>query len=75
MDPATINISFMIAFSAGSLSFISPCVLPLVPSYVSNITGLSLDDLSVSKDLDAVQLLAFTFHGIPQRPLQNIKPG
>jgi len=41
----TNNISFMIAFSAGFLSFISPCVLPLVPSYVSYITGLSLDDL------------------------------
>ncbi len=36
----------MIAFSAGFLSFISPCVLPLVPSYLSYITGLSLDELT-----------------------------
>lgn len=36
----------MIAFSAGFLSFISPCVLPIVPSYVSYITGLSLDELT-----------------------------
>jgi len=43
---ATGNISYMIAFSAGFLSFISPCVLPLVPSYVSYITGLSLDELT-----------------------------
>ncbi len=33
------------AFLAGILSFLSPCVLPLVPSYVSFITGLSLEDL------------------------------
>jgi cytochrome c-type biogenesis protein len=34
-----------IAFSAGLLSFLSPCVLPLIPSYVTFITGLSLDDV------------------------------
>ncbi len=43
---ATGNMSYMIAFSAGFLSFISPCVLPLVPSYISYITGLSLDELT-----------------------------
>jgi len=55
---ATANISFMIAFSAGFLSFISPCVLPLVPSYVSYITGLSLDDLSSSTDVRRVREIA-----------------
>jgi cytochrome c-type biogenesis protein len=34
------------AFSAGLLSFLSPCVLPLVPGYISFMTGLSLDELS-----------------------------
>ena len=43
---ATQNMSFFIAFSAGFLSFVSPCVLPLVPSYVSYITGLSLEELT-----------------------------
>lgn len=38
--------SLAIAFSAGFLSFISPCVLPLVPAYVSYITGLSLEELT-----------------------------
>ncbi len=33
------------AFAAGVVSFLSPCVLPLVPAYVSYIAGLSLDDL------------------------------
>jgi cytochrome c-type biogenesis protein len=39
------DISFTLAFLAGLFSFLSPCVLPLVPAYVSFITGLSLDDL------------------------------
>lgn len=43
---ATQNMSFFIAFSAGFLSFISPCVLPLIPSYISYITGLSLEELT-----------------------------
>jgi cytochrome c-type biogenesis protein len=40
------QISLFAAFAAGLLSFVSPCVLPLVPSYISYITGLSLDRLS-----------------------------
>ncbi len=39
------SVGLAIAFAAGVLSFLSPCVLPLVPSYVSFITGLSLDEL------------------------------
>ncbi len=40
------DISVLIAFSAGLLSFVSPCVLPLVPSYITYITGVSFKDLS-----------------------------
>jgi cytochrome c-type biogenesis protein len=40
------EISVLIAFSAGLLSFVSPCVLPLVPSYISYITGVSFKDLT-----------------------------
>ncbi|GJL62507.1 MAG: cytochrome C biogenesis protein CcdA [Nitrospirales bacterium] len=40
------QVSILAAFSAGFLSFISPCVLPLVPSYLSYITGLSVEELS-----------------------------
>ncbi len=40
------QISIFAAFSAGLLSFISPCVLPLVPSYLSYITGLSVENLA-----------------------------
>jgi len=40
------QVSLFAAFSAGLLSFISPCVLPLVPSYMSYITGLSVENLA-----------------------------
>ena len=40
------EISGLIAFSAGLLSFISPCVLPLVPSYLTYITGVSFHELT-----------------------------
>lgn len=42
------DVSFTLAFFAGVLSFLSPCVLPLVPAYVSFITGVSLDELRQS---------------------------
>ncbi|HED06378.1 MAG TPA: cytochrome c biogenesis protein CcdA [Ignavibacteria bacterium] len=42
------NVSLLIAFTAGFLSFIAPCVLPLVPSYLSYITGLTFKDLTGS---------------------------
>jgi cytochrome c-type biogenesis protein len=44
------GISSLIALSAGFLSFVSPCVLPLLPSYVSFITGLSMDELTKGGD-------------------------
>lgn len=39
------NITYWIAFTAGILSFASPCVLPLIPSYLTYITGLSFKQL------------------------------
>ena len=47
---SVVELSFVIAFLAGIASFISPCVLPLVPSYLTFITGISFDDL---KDRDS----------------------
>ncbi|MCR4437186.1 MAG: cytochrome c biogenesis protein CcdA [Clostridiales bacterium] len=43
------NISFILAFSAGLLSFLSPCVLPLIPAYVSYLTGLAVSELNTNK--------------------------
>jgi cytochrome c-type biogenesis protein len=39
------SVSFVVAFTAGLLSFLSPCVLPLIPSYVGFLTGMSVDEL------------------------------
>jgi cytochrome c-type biogenesis protein len=44
------EVGFLIALSAGVLSFLSPCVLPLVPSYLSFVTGMSLDELEAGSD-------------------------
>ncbi len=55
-------IGAMTAFAAGVISFLSPCVLPLVPGYVSFVAGSSLEDLrdGEAPKLQAV-LLAITF--------------
>ena len=39
------SVSFVVAFTAGLLSFLSPCVLPLIPSYIGFLTGMSLDQI------------------------------
>jgi len=56
-EPASLGLA--IAFSAGLLSFLSPCVLPLVPSYVTFITGLSLEDVTRSRRIALVHALLF----------------
>jgi cytochrome c-type biogenesis protein len=57
MQGASIGIT--ISFTAGVLSFLSPCVLPLIPSYVSFITGMSLDDVQRSRRIALVHSLLF----------------
>ena len=52
-------IGLTISFTAGVLSFLSPCVLPLIPSYISFITGLSLDDVQRSRRIALVHSLLF----------------
>ena len=37
--------NILIAFAGGLLSFLSPCVLPLVPGYISLMSGVSIDHL------------------------------
>lgn len=59
------SLSVLVAFTAGLLSFLSPCVLPLVPSYVTFITGMGLDDVSRARRTallhSALFVLGFTF--------------
>lgn len=49
------DISFSLAFLSGILSFLSPCVLPLVPSYVSYITGVSFEKLTSGEDRQRIR--------------------
>ena len=44
-DDPTRPLYFLTAFAAGIVSFLSPCVLPIVPAYLSLITGLTVGDL------------------------------
>lgn len=46
----TQTVSFPAAFLAGFLSFLSPCVLPLIPAYFTFITGFSLEELTESRN-------------------------
>ncbi len=57
------QISGLIAFSAGLLSFISPCVLPLVPSYITYITGVSFKELTDAEVRSKVRW-ATIFHSL-----------
>lgn len=55
------EVGFFIALSAGILSFLSPCVLPLVPSYLSFVTGMSLDELEAGEDQGRTMVHASLF--------------
>lgn len=55
------SVSFAVAFLAGLLSFLSPCVLPLVPSYLGFITGMSLDEMTAAPSRKAVLVPALLF--------------
>jgi len=54
-------VSFSIAFFAGLISFVSPCVLPLIPGYVSFICGTTLNELN-SKSKNFILRKSFFFH-------------
>ena len=53
------SLGLTIAFGAGLLSFLSPCVLPLIPSYVTFITGLSLEDVQKARRAALIHSLLF----------------
>ena len=54
-----VSLGVVISFTAGLLSFLSPCVLPLIPSYVTFVTGLSLEDVQRSRKTALVHALLF----------------
>ena len=53
-------IELVIAFGAGLISFLSPCVLPLIPGYISFISGASLNELLTNKKINIIPLILFT---------------
>jgi cytochrome c-type biogenesis protein len=53
------DVAVPIAFGAGLASFLSPCVLPLIPSYVTFITGMTLDDVARARRTALVHALLF----------------
>src|SRR3954454_5537819 len=69
----TLLLAIPVAFVAGLISFLSPCVLPLVPGYLSYVTGLSGADLEATTPVSdgpvtavapAAQLAAQRTHGV-----------
>ena len=52
---------YLIAFGAGLISFLSPCVLPLIPGYISYISGQSLQEILNKKEINFFPLILFCF--------------
>ena len=57
----TSSVNILTAFLAGVVSFVSPCVLPLIPAYLSFLTGSSLAELSAQTGVDRARVL---FHAL-----------
>ena len=51
---------FFLAFFAGFISFLSPCVLPLIPGYISYVSGSTLNELLESKRVNIIPTVLFT---------------
>ena len=53
------GVPLLAAFAAGLLSFLSPCVLPLIPSYVSFLTGMTVEEMQVRRGTTLLHALWF----------------
>jgi cytochrome c-type biogenesis protein len=79
MDPLTATIApdplgVLVAFGAGILSFLSPCVLPLVPGYVSMVSGLSAAELTATRGVVASGSAAATAATAATAPAASAAP-
>src|SRR5947209_20097220 len=63
MDPAS-GIGIPVAFGAGLISFLSPCVLPLVPGYISAIAGVGPDQIRARRVLGPSLAFVASFSAI-----------
>ena len=53
-------LELLIAFGAGLISFLSPCVLPLIPGYISYVSGSSFNELIEKKNINLIPIILFT---------------
>ena len=53
-------IKLAFAFGAGFISFLTPCVLPIIPGYISYISGSSLNELVEKKNVNLIPIILFT---------------
>ena len=49
------------AFGAGFISFLTPCVLPIIPGYISYITGKNLNEIEQDKKIVLIKTILFSF--------------
>lgn len=54
-------IELIIALGAGLISFLSPCVMPLIPGYIAYISGSSLNELLENRNINLLPIILFTF--------------
>ncbi len=53
-------VKFLFAFGAGFISFLTPCVLPIIPGYISYITGKNLDEIEQDKRNVLIKTILFS---------------
>lgn len=58
------EVTYPLAFIAGLISFLSPCVLPIVPSYLSLITGMSFEDMTKTSNRASVRMKTLLNSGL-----------
>ena len=55
-------IEVLFALGAGLISFLSPCVLPLIPGYIAYISGSTLDEILEKKNINLLPIILFSLH-------------
>ena len=55
---------FLVSFVAGILTFVSPCVLPLIPAYISYISGVSVKQLSSDEGVSKAERLRIFYSAL-----------
>ena len=53
-------IKCFLAFGAGFISFLTPCVLPIIPGYISYITGKKLEEMELNRRLILTKTIIFS---------------